>query len=278
MKTLMLTTAVCLLATSTMAGGLDAYQQKAATKPAVTKNKTTTEGYALDHPFWGPAQGQFFSDTQGYFGRTNYKHFQNDYEKGIIETIGYGITDNWTFLVDLGKAWGKNNWFGGSDHDKANMWGVSTTYNLINNGRAFTQIGANYGQTLWNDGTGMDKEYGFTAKTGYVFGKFTPFIEGFWGNTLNRGSDNDSAYGAKVAAFTELTKKIGSTLGVRYTHPTSDTVKNVYTLEGDVSYALTKNVALTCYADWLIHQKEKDTAWNKTQEDYTVGAKLRVAF
>ena len=100
--------------------------------------------YDLDHPFWEPSKGQFVSDTTYSFERANYsRDAWNYYAQTALEEIGYGITNDWTVYLDLEKDWTKENQ--NQPHNKGNWWAVGTTYNLINNGQLFVQIGTEYG-------------------------------------------------------------------------------------------------------------------------------------
>ena len=235
--------------------------------------------YDLDHPFWGPSKGQFASDTTYSFERTNWQGFGvdlNDYAQTAAEKVSYGITDNWTASLEFEKDWSKENL--GLFHSKGNSWSVGTTYNVINNGQLFAQIGAEYGQVK-EEHADVDKFYGFSVKGGVKLGKVTPYAEAGWSSTLNNGKDNDPIMNVRLAAYTELTKAIGLDTGLEYGHETSSpVVKGTYTLDAALSYSIHKNVSVRVFGDYLLYENQKKGLGVRVQRDYTVGAGLKVAF
>ena len=243
---------------------------------AVVLAASSAMAYDLDHPFWGPSKGQFASDTTYSFERANWREGAwNYYEQTVGEEVFYGITNDWTVYLDFAKDWSKENFNG--PHDKGNWWAVGTTYNVINNGQLFAQIGVEYGQNK-EESTDVDKFYSFSAKGGVKLDKVTPYAEVEWSNPLNNGKDNDPTTDLRVAAYTELTKEIGLDTGLKYGHEVSNpAVKGTYTLDAALSYSINKNMSVRIFGDYLLYEKTK-SAFIRIERNYTVGAGLKVAF
>jgi len=238
---------------------------------AVALIASNAMAYDIAHPFWGTSQGQFASETDYAFTRTDYNWGANQYYQRVIEKVSYGVTNDWTVFGHLAKAWDKEN---NGYHNKANDWALGTTYNLINNGRSFAQAGIGYGQQKWEGEDNMVKYYQLYFKGGYNMGVMTPYAEAWIGNTLNEGSDNDAFCDLRLALNTNLTQKASTDIGLKYHR--QESFDHTFALDAGVSYLFTKNVVGKVYGAFLLHDYEAGPV--RTQREDTIGANLKVAF
>jgi len=238
---------------------------------AVALVASNAMAYDIAHPFWGTSKGQFASETDYAFTRTNYNNDMNHYAQRLWEKVSYGMTDNWTVAVRLSKDWSKNSY---DNHNKANEWALGTTYNFINDGQRFGQVGIGYGQQKWEGRDNMSKYYQLNVKGGVDLGKVTPYAEAYIKDTLNNGERNDAAYGLRVAMDAPVAQKTSADVGLGYDKITS--ADHRFALDAAVSYTMTPNVVGKVYGKFMLHDYEAGV--NRAQRSNTIGLNLKAAF
>ena len=129
-----------------------------ATAAVLASTSAYAADYGVDHPFYTPAQGKFVSTTE-----YNYTHaFRRNkdgqtpktaaFEREFSETLKYGVTNDIQVGLSLsrskveGKEWEDGvDWFDDS-RSHTHGWELSAGYNVINDGKAFLNVGLVYSQ------------------------------------------------------------------------------------------------------------------------------------
>ena len=159
----------------------------------------STSAYAADydvaHPFYTPAEGKFVSTTDFEFEHTfdkvkNADRKSSDDEKTFTETLKYGITDDIQVGLEISRDWEKEKWksdtwgIAGVNRDYTNSWSVNAGYNVINDGKAFLNVGLEFRETYLREPTGIGtsvkthgRDFFINAIGGYNFDDVTVFGE-----------------------------------------------------------------------------------------------------
>ncbi len=235
--------------------------------------------YDLDHPFFGPAKGQFVSDTAYSFERSHSKDKEADekmteWGQTVSEKVSFGITDNWTVSVSGDRNWAKGKYVGDyAAHEKGAEWDIGTTYNIVNDGRAFVQLGGFYGQVT----DPVTKALRVTGMAGYNFDFITPYMQIGWTRPVNWGHDNHNMFDAFVGVYKKFVPQFSASAGFNFEkYDYQNRLKNVG-LEGTLNYLVTKNVNLRLNAATLLKEKTKYFA-DETRGSFELGASVQVAF
>ena len=168
-----------------------------ATAAVLASTSAYAADYAVVHPFYTPAQGKFLSTTA-----LEYKHsFRGDKdgmtakatlsEKTLSETVEYGVTKDIQVGLSVARDWNKekmhfaDGWMNPIEREYINSWELSAGYNIINDGKAFLNVGAAYSQSVGKEkpfdpaiemkNDEHAKYLGLTVKGGYTLDEFTVF-------------------------------------------------------------------------------------------------------
>lgn len=250
-----------------------------ATAAVLASTSAYAADYAVVHPFYTPAQGKFISKTA-----LDYEHVavrdkeidRKDRARNITfsEELKFGVTDDIQIGLFLARDWAKetikSDMFGvhETDRNHTNSWGIGGAYNIINDGKAFLNVGLSYRQT--NTINGRDE----MIRLGITGDEHAKFIKlGFTGGyNLDEVTVFGSiAYDRQIDGEKEFNDGFG---GVEKEYK-----QKLYTLEAGVFKAFNDQISAKTSLEIDIEKtkeaKERSYFWN-VGVDYSVSKKMAV--
>ncbi len=261
----------------------------------------------LTNPFYGPAKGGIASTTSYEFATGTVKQDGTrvkSYNHVVTEALSYGLTDSVSLDASVGNVFTKDTIsstvpgvstpsvdermvrsgaelasIGYTDRDDKNIdFELGSTWNVLT-GPTKVQVKGAYGQKESNSdyNLGAYKYVKAGVKAGHTYGIYTPYVAGTVELPVfqNDDADNHVKYEGKAAVYAYCPRmKTAIDTGARVRYDETDKALT-YTYDLEVSYFVTKNVAVSAFGSYVI-----DGQADESMDIYgnSVGARLRVAF
>ncbi len=241
----------------------------------------------ITNPFYLPQENQIGSITSVAAKRNVIKDSEESWKSRQIiatEEVQYGLTDSLALTATFGNTFEKWTMTGdfGKESETVNknfQWSVGAAYNILT-GPARLQIAAEYGQDQFKN---FDGEYKYAlgeVKLGYQFKRALPYVTGGveipvgQKDGLKGYAGDKLIYNTKVGVYQGSCEKWALDTGVRLTYD-ENTEGRAVNAEVEASYYLTKNIAASIYATYMLDGKAK---YDTDIYDKSVGARLRMFF
>ena len=281
-----------------------------ATAAVFASTSAFAADYGVVHPFYTPAKGKMVSVTALDYEHRAERDKDNDRknrgsEIKLSEKIELGVTDDFQVGIDIARAWDtvkeKSNIWGGTNKTReyTNSWGIKAGYNIINDGKAFLNVGLRYGQDVSRDDNAFndDDKHGKYVKIdafgGYNLDKVTVFgdiayerqIDGEkqiiypWGNVDK--TEKTRVYSLKVGAFKQFNKEFSACTSLSMEiNRTTDEKEKEYWWNVGADYSFAKNMAVEATASYLLDDDADNRILGNTDAHraYKLGVDFKIAF
>ncbi len=242
---------------------------------------TSAMAVELTNPFYGPVKGGIASTTGYEYSTTtaNYRSLARakSYNHVASQALSYGLTDQWSLDATVSNTWEKVTAASITDRDDKNIdFEVGTTYNILYKGPLKVQSKLAYGQEETTESMGAYKYAKVGAKVGYVMGLYTPYASATAELPVFQHEDgnNEYKYEAKLGLYTYCPKqKFAVDTGARVNYDEFDETR-VYSYDLEVSYYLTKSVAVSAYGSYVLDGESHHTDIHGN----TLGLRLKTEF
>lgn len=238
----------------------------------------------VTHPFYVPGQGEVMSDTTYAFTSIDGDDAGELTLNTLSEKVSVGVYKDLAVYVTGSNTWMRVNPDQGSavDEDRNLAWNVGATYNLVNTGKTFVQVDANYGQRENWATVGQYKAVNVALKGGYDFGWAMPYakVTGEFPVAQSKQSLNDPIYSAYVGAYRLFADKIAVDAGVNYGWVKNDDVKG-WAVVARADYLFTDKISVGIFGSYIFDGQVDDNKYLELDTDYdgyTVGLNLKAAF
>lgn len=247
-----------------------------ATAAVLASTSAYAADYAVVHPFYTPAQGKFISKTALDYEHTAEKAKDFDAKRRarditLSEELKFGVTDDIQVGLFLGRDWGKmttKNNFGWreTDREHTDAWGIGGAYNIINDGKAFLNVGLSYRQTNTINGRDNDvlgttgDEHAKFIKLGFTGGYNLDEVTVFGSIAYDRQIDGEKEFNGFGVIENEYKQKL-------------------YTLEAGVFKAFNDKISARTSLEIDIEKTKEDegrTYWWNVGADYSISKKMAV--
>ena len=236
----------------------------------------------LTNPFYLPGQGQFTSDTQVSYGRTEHTGGENYDSIRATEELTYGVTNNLSVFGVLGNDFDVEGEYNNSHNFD---YEIGAKYNK-DFGKIKTQIAASYytydPKSWWGhdyDGDSEDNENGRwqkylngQIKVGYDMGNgLTPYA-----SYALSGQIDSANRELGQSAFAGVHKFGGNWAvdgGIRYDYNTDGKNNNLVYVQAAADYYPMEKLAVGAFGDYNIGGSA-----DNVDDDYTVGLRAKVLF
>lgn len=279
-----------------------------ATAAVLASTSAYAADYAVVHPFYTPAQGKFVSTTELEYEHTAVQDKGFDWkvrtmETTLSETVKYGVTNDIQVGLTIGRDWGKlkekdaaGTWTF-EPRSYTNSWGLSAGYNIINDGKAFLNVGLQYSQIVvqdGGDGKTDDDEHGkfidLEVSGGYNFDDVTVFgsidytrqvdgeKEGFLAWPPQGGKD--SIYTLEAGVFKAFNDQISARTSLEIEiDRTKDERERTYWWNIGADYSISKKMAVGVDFGYMLkNDKDYNFAAPTPETDMHSAYKLSVDF
>ena len=291
-----------------------------ATAAVLASTSAYAADYAVVHPFYTPAQGKFLSTTSldythGFRGDKDGLRFKEIHsEKNLSESIEYGVTNDIQVGLTIGREWGKAKERsaeglvnGRTGREYINSWILDAGYNVINDGKAFLNVGLAYSQSVGkekpfdpaqqikNDEHGkfitLNVEGGYNLDDFTVFGNISyqrqidgekEFNNGWW----IEHEDKTRIYTLEAGVFKAFNDQISARTSL--SADITDGEERVYWLNAGTDYSIAKDMAVGLSASYALEYDQRGhddilgiRISNKDEEMhriYKLGVDFKIAF
>ena len=271
----------------------------------------STSAYAADygvvHPFYTPTKGKFVSTTSFDYLHSAIKQKianekMRDSQKTVSEAVEYGVTDDVQIGVSVSRDWAKTKNKGDfmgvpvneKSTDYTNAWSINAGYNIINDGKAFLNVGLTYSQntnTEKNMGE-KDKEHAKNVALdvfgGYNFDAVTVFggigydrqVDGEKEAVAGSKDEKTKLYTLEAGVFKAFNDQISARTSLSADiDETKDSKERTYWWNVGVGYSIAKNMAFGVNASYMIDNDVDDhTLRVDTHRAYRLGMDFTIEF
>jgi len=257
--------------------------------------------YAVVHPFYTPAKGKFVSTTSFDYmkGSARDKAWNAKFRgssKTVSEAVEYGVTDDVQIGVSVSRDWSrekiKDPFLTTSTHMNTNTWGINAGYNIINDGKAFLNIGLQYRQSTAKSsalfgGTDMNGKFvDLKVSGGYNFDAVTVFgsigydrqVDGEK-EKLGVKDEKDSVYSLEAGVFKAFNDRISASTSLSVDiDETKNSKERTYWWNVGADYSFSKDMALGLNAGYMLDNDKNDNNWPEMHHAYKLGVDFTIEF
>lgn len=273
----------------------------------------STSAYAADygvvHPFYTPAKGKFVSTTSfDYLHRATKAKEENvkmrSSQKTVSEAVEYGVTDDVQIGVSVSRDWVKlkekgYDFMGLPVNDKStdytNAWSINAGYNIINDGKAFLNVGLTYSQNTNTfkrpemDGKEHARNVALDVFGGYNFDAVTVFggigydrqVDGEKEAVAGSKDEKTKLYTLEAGVFKAFNDQISARTSLSADiDETKDFKERTYWWNVGADYSIAKNMAFGVNASYMIDNDVDDHPQDvvDTHRAYRLGMDFTIEF